>query len=1095
MSVLLADGIVYANPKVAFLLLAAPIILLLYWLLDRERKAVTQQFLGSNLNHRLSISRSRFQGIFKGALLALAWMAAVIALMEPGWQRVHGKTLAKGSSTDDQLTTVSLQRRPHDIVFFLDTSASMTVADTVTGQTRLEKSQDLIADTITRLSGENLGLYTFTIDIKALVPPTLDHLYLRMLLRTAMVNDTGLAGSDFQRVFSLVRQAFWAQPTDKLYTLIFFTDGDDTKLATLPSSQRSEYMNTILSALGDIDPTRIRLYAVGMGSTEPKPVPGLTYEGKPIPSALNADFLHDLAKKGHGVYFQANNYEGLDLSDELATQITEGLPMGSQPSSQPIIGRGLSLEVVPPATPLHSLPLLLAILLIAATLALPEGEAEKQSLKRLGSALVPIFLALSNCVYAEDPALFVEARQYDKALQIYRGLQTGQLEGWQRSLVMYDIGVILLEQQRWEEAIKAFESTPIAAESSPLLRMRYYYNLAIALLGYAQGQEGLFSTDDPAFIDRYRNLQISLRRAQAALIKAEEADCELAKFEGAKNCYPTLATEAAKERLKQMLVTMSREQREYEAAQLSVGQKASKLLVAIEEEKRWLTMVGESHITLQADVEQMRVLEPLWGSFRFDERVEGNKELVTIAYKAFQEALKALENNDALGAKQKLIESANWLKVILYISAGNTESEALLKVRVSAEALAESSPVLDSYIKLTIQNSEIEKVLGDYWDKPSDILTLYRISSGQVGAIVADIWDNPRESTQLSLLEQNVGSMTDQQRTTLLKAVQSSTDQLQASLESMALAWDIKGFIQERLSSLIIPYSLSWAHRTLSESAFVKLQDSLTQLKDFLELPDVSKMISLPMLKENLGSAMSFQALGLQAMQSNQLEVARIFLGEALYWLQEGYAHAFSVPAELAEQLLRRALAELRHSMLLVSQVMQLPTEQRSSASPYAKDLHEAMRLAQKQPQIWSAPFISTVLVQQRQAFDSSGNQDRSCQKRPWNDVMPLYFLGENATERATQNLSQGTSSLSNVLDDQKVAYRKWLKALELLQDTKPSATSSEVNQQTETRIPGVPSQNPSIEDTLKLLQQMDREDREKSAKQTPVKGGDGRPW
>ncbi len=83
---------------------------------------------------------------------------------------------------------------------------------------------------------------------------------------------------------------------------------------------------------------------------------------------------------------------------------------------------------------------------------------------------------------ARHASVYAAARQYSRAADIYNELLQEKLQPWQQQTVQFNLATLLLDQQRWEEAIKAFQEITIDENSSPLLLRRYYYNLAIALM-------------------------------------------------------------------------------------------------------------------------------------------------------------------------------------------------------------------------------------------------------------------------------------------------------------------------------------------------------------------------------------------------------------------------------------------------------------------------------------------------------------------------------------------------------------------------------------------------------------------------------------
>lgn len=717
---------------------------------------------------------------------------------------------------------------------------------------------------------------------------------------------------------------------------------------------------------------------------------------------------------------------------------------------------------------------------------------------------------------ARSASIYVEARQFDRAGEMYRSLFDTQLPKWQQSIVLYNSGVVLLLQQRWEEAIKAFDAVPISAESSPVLLRRYYYDLAVALLGYAQSQEGLYSTDDPSFLDRFRSLRAILERAVVSLKAAEEADCQLVRIEGAQTCDLPVVNSAVRERIKELLALLDTDEREYQALQLSVGLRLAYLLVAFGEEERWLDRLSRfSNHEAMLMVEEGRLisLQPWWDSLHFEAFSDEEHRFASLAYDAYHKGLLALPKEGALAARQNLRLGDYWLRTALQMASGDG-MVALLKVRVLADTLGDPSAAFDAVAQkwlfeqlpvVEAKNPALSKEISKQWRDPQQTLLLYRLAVDDVGAILADAYDNPKTVAQLQVTSGFV-KWSEEQAKILESAIKAQPNEVPALLQNLAANSDPVGFLRERLVQIIVRYSLALAHRDLQAASFSQLGPVLEQLKHFIELPEEDKIAGVqpardlvrPVLSETLGLAMTYHTFGTKALDAQKTAVARIFFGEALYWLMEAQKRSLGESTSSPERLLTAALDEQRHAMQIVSSVMELPATERQASSGYAASLHEAMRRAQEQPTVWAAPFVRTVLQQQEKAFHALGGDDLTCQKYPWEEVMPLYFLGEAASERAAQNLAQSTSSLSDVLTDQKVAYRKWVKALELLREKKaanPIKKSEGASHNKEESVPGISTQNPSIEDILRLLQRMDRDDRKEIPRPQHVPTEGGKPW
>jgi len=92
----------------------------------------------------------------------------------------------------------------------------------------------------------------------------------------------------------------------------------------------------------------------------------------------------------------------------------------------------------------------------------------------------------SESKMVREAAEFFDAKRYDQSLENYRKPLAGRLEGWQKAVIIYDIGTVLLAQGKWQEAISQFNTIEQGANNSPLLLRRLYTNKALAYFQMAK---------------------------------------------------------------------------------------------------------------------------------------------------------------------------------------------------------------------------------------------------------------------------------------------------------------------------------------------------------------------------------------------------------------------------------------------------------------------------------------------------------------------------------------------------------------------------------------------------------------------------------
>jgi len=157
---------------------------------------------------------------------------------------------------------------------------------------RLERMKLKIKSLIEMSSGDKFGLIAFAGRSFLFSPLTIDQATLENYVDDLSVDSIPVQGTDFAGVLDLAMKSFPERDETKI--AIIFTDGED----------HSEQLETVLA---ELKKQRIKLYIVGMGTTEGAPVPEKgggfkTFGGSPVVSKLNEDFLKKLAADSGGWY-------------------------------------------------------------------------------------------------------------------------------------------------------------------------------------------------------------------------------------------------------------------------------------------------------------------------------------------------------------------------------------------------------------------------------------------------------------------------------------------------------------------------------------------------------------------------------------------------------------------------------------------------------------------------------------------------------------------------------------------------------------------------------------------------------------------------
>lgn len=273
----------FADP-LAFVFLLVP---LAYYVL-RRRPGAGLMYSDTRLFSHLPVSL-RMRVVWLPDLLRwLAWLALVIALARP--QAGNAVEVIRGQGVD--------------IVLALDISTSMAALD-FEPLNRLETAKMVIAEFIENRDFDQIGLVVFARNAYHQAPPTLDYpVLLELLDQVQLVSE--LRFFEERRLngtaigLGLAASANMLRDSDTASkVIILLTDGDNN--AGIDPVQAAQ----AVTALG------IRIYTIGMGRPGLIQVPGADGETTVVESDLNEDSLREIASIGGGLYFRAEDTQGL----------------------------------------------------------------------------------------------------------------------------------------------------------------------------------------------------------------------------------------------------------------------------------------------------------------------------------------------------------------------------------------------------------------------------------------------------------------------------------------------------------------------------------------------------------------------------------------------------------------------------------------------------------------------------------------------------------------------------------------------------------------------------------------------------------------
>ena len=283
----------FAQPAYLWLLLLIPLFFAVYGLSLARRRRRMERLGDKELVEALMPEASTGKGWLKTTLFAVAWLFFTIALARPQL----GARLMEHES------------KGVEVMIALDVSNSMMAEDY--SPNRLERSKLAVSRIVDRLSGDRVGLVVFAGQAFVQLPITTDYVSAKIFLKTIDTGSVPVQGTDLSEAISTCARGFSVQ-SERSRAIILITDGEG-------------HEGDPVGVASTIAGTGIRIFCIGVGSPEGKPIPdgsgGLIKDrdGNIVVSRLDETVLRRIASEGNGAYVRAGNSEfGLNpILDEI----------------------------------------------------------------------------------------------------------------------------------------------------------------------------------------------------------------------------------------------------------------------------------------------------------------------------------------------------------------------------------------------------------------------------------------------------------------------------------------------------------------------------------------------------------------------------------------------------------------------------------------------------------------------------------------------------------------------------------------------------------------------------------------------------------
>lgn len=274
--------VVFSRPVFLYLLLLVPLMPLLYGIGRYLRVRRLRRFGDEEMVRRLMPRWSRSRGWVKIVLFSVAFGFFAIGLSRPQIGAKLKEHKAKGA----------------EIMIVLDVSNSMLAQDY--SPNRLERAKLAISRLVDRLQGDRVGLIIFAGSSFVQLPITTDYISAKMFLNSITTESVPIQGTAIGDALSMAARSFSVQ-SENSRAIIVITDGEN-------------HEDDPVSVAKDVADMGIKIYTIGVGSAQGKPIPYKgeylkDKDGNMVVTRLDENTLREIARVGGGAYIHAGNEE------------------------------------------------------------------------------------------------------------------------------------------------------------------------------------------------------------------------------------------------------------------------------------------------------------------------------------------------------------------------------------------------------------------------------------------------------------------------------------------------------------------------------------------------------------------------------------------------------------------------------------------------------------------------------------------------------------------------------------------------------------------------------------------------------------------
>ena len=272
----------FAQSQYLLLLFLIPVFFIIQAIVLKIRRSRIRKFGDETLVSQLMPSYSKGKVWVRLVLFSIGFFFFVIGLARPQIGAKLKEHETKGA----------------EIMIVLDVSNSMLAEDY--SPNRLERAKLAISRLVDKLRDDRIGLIVFAGNSFVQLPITTDYVSAKMFLNSISTESVPVQGTAIGDAINTAMRSFSAQ-SEKSRAIIVITDGENHEDDPVAAAKQA-------ADLG------VRVFAIGVGSPEGKPIPMdgellKDKNGEIVVTRLDEKVLQDVARAGNGVYVRAGNSE------------------------------------------------------------------------------------------------------------------------------------------------------------------------------------------------------------------------------------------------------------------------------------------------------------------------------------------------------------------------------------------------------------------------------------------------------------------------------------------------------------------------------------------------------------------------------------------------------------------------------------------------------------------------------------------------------------------------------------------------------------------------------------------------------------------